>query len=470
MVSSKKYQFTRRAFVGGMSASLVACAAPRSTWSGNTADVIVIGAGLAGLHATRMIENAGFKAILLEANSRPGGRLYTLDDMPVPTDAGGVQIGSSYRRFHAIADRLGVERYVPPSSRRGSLYRIGGASLTPVTWPTSDQNNLAEIEKSRTPERLLFSYLSALPKFKKVSEWMTAEAQSIDIPLKDYLIQQGASEEALRLININLNGYSLESLSALHLARTLAGFRQGNGPTKFVRNGSQRMTDAMASDLRSDLILNSNVTAIEDESDGVEINLADGRKFRARQVICTIPFSVLRHIKIEAQLPSAVQAMIADLPYTMASFAYLQSSEPFWKNDGYPESIWSDDPMLGRVFALGDDPAMLKVWLNGPSAQMIDQMDDLEAGNAIIKKIEQARPSAKGKLKLLRMFSWQKEKLARGIYHHIGVGQGAKLAATVQFQGSRLHFAGEHMAQNSPGMEGALESGERAAQSVLANL
>ncbi len=470
MSTSPKFAISRRTFIGGMSASLVACAAPRSTWSSTTADVIVIGAGLAGLHATSLIEKAGYKAILLEANGRPGGRLYTLDDMPVPTDAGGVQVGSSYKRFHEIADRLGVERYVPPSSGRGSLYRINGASLTPKTWRNAQQNQLPQSEKSRTPESLLFSYLGGLPKFEKMSDWMTAEAQSIDIPLKDYLIKQGASAEALRLIDANLNGYSLETLSALHLARTLAGFRQGSGPTKFVKNGSQRMTDAMANDLRSDLILNSNVIAIEDEGDGVEVSLVDGRKFGARHVICTAPFSVLRTMQIETQLPLAMRNMIADLPYTMASFAYLQASDPFWKHDGYPESIWSDDPLLGRVFALGEDPPMLKVWLNGPSAEIVARMNDQEAGKAIISKIEQARPSAKGKLKLLRMFSWQKEKFAKGIYHHIGVGQGAMLAEVAQYEGARLHFAGEHMAQNSPGMEGALESGERTANRILASL
>lgn len=461
---------TRRIFLGGMSASLVACAAPRSTWSSTTADVIVVGAGLAGLHATNIVENAGYKAILLEANNRPGGRLYTLDDMPVPTDAGGVQIGSGYRRFHEIADRLGVERFVPPSSGRGSLYRINGGTLTPETWPTAEQNRLGENEKNQTPERLLFSYLRGLPKFENVSDWMTEEAQSLDIPLKDFLIRQGASKEAMRLMDANLNGYSLETLSTLHLARTMASFSRGSGPTKFIKNGSQRMTDAMANSLRCDLVFNSNVIAIADKGDGVEIRLSDGRSLGTRHVICTAPFSVLRTIQIDAQLPKTVRTAIAELPYTMASFAYLQASEVFWKTDGYPQSIWSDDPLLGRVFALGEDPPMLKVWLNGPSAKMVDQMSDQEAGQAIINKIEQARPSAKGKLKLLRMFSWQKERFARGIYHHIGVGQGAMLANTAQFNGTRIHFAGEHMAQDNPGMEGALESGERAANRVLASL
>lgn len=469
-MNNQTSSISRRAFVGGMSASLIACAAPRRTWSKTTADVIIVGAGLAGLHAASLIENAGYKVILLEGAAHAGGRLHTLDDLPGQPEAGGIQIGASYKRFHNIADRLGVERYVPPPSPRGSLYHIDGIPLTAKQWSTALQNKLAAPEKATLPDRLFFSYLNNLPKFENIADWMKPEAQAIDIALSQYLREQGASEEALRLINANLNGNSIDQQSALHMARSLAMFRASSGPVRYVRGGSQRMTDAMAASLRSELLLNSPVMAIKDEGDGIEISLADGRRFGARHVICTAPFSTIRNMTIEADLPQALRAMITRLPYTRASFAYLSAAEAFWKNDDLPETIWSDDPMLGRMFVLGDDPAMVKVWLNGPSADLVDAMDDAAAGAVIIRKIEEARPSAKGKLKFLRMFSWQKNKFARGIYHHIGTGQGATLALATQYRGQRLHFAGEHLAQQSSGMEGALESGQRTAEHVLATL
>lgn len=461
---------SRRAFVGGMSASLIACAAPRTTWSKTTADVIVVGAGLAGLHAASLIESAGYKTILLEGADHTGGRLHTLDDLPGKPDAGGIQIGASYKRFHAIADRLNVERYVPPPSARGSLYHIDGHSMTARQWADAPQNKLSAQEKSILPDRLFFSYLKNLPKFENIADWMQPQSSAIDMALSQYLRAQGASNEALRLINANLNGNDIDQQSALHMARTLAIFRAGGSPTRYVRGGSQRMTDAMAGSLRSEILLNSPVAAIEDEGDGVEISLTDGRKYGARHVICTAPFAAMRSMTIEADLPPGLRNIIAALPYTKASFAYLEASEAFWKNDGLPETIWSDDPLLGRMFVLGDDPAMVKIWLNGPSADLVDQMDDKTAGATIINKIENARPSAKGKLKFLRMFSWQKNPFARGVYHHIGAGQGGALAAATQHRGTRLHFAGEHLAQQSSGIEGALESGQRTAEYVLQKL
>ena len=157
------------------------------------------------------------------------------------------------------------------------------------------------------------------------------------------------------------------------------------------------------------------------------IALANGRQISAAHCICTVPFAALREVKISARLPSPVKRMIANIPYTHATFAYIAASEPFWRSDGFAETLWSDDPMIGRVFVLGDEPAMLKAWINGPAADRIDSMDPATAGAEIIRRIEIARPSAKGKLKLLRLFSWQKDPYARGIYHHIGAGQALSL-------------------------------------------
>ncbi len=443
-------------------------AAPRQSRGQSEAEVIVIGAGLAGLNATMLLEQAGLKVALVEAKDHVGGRMLTLDDLPGCPDAGGIQVGPGYARFHAIADRLGVERFVPASGEGGSLYRIGGATFTAGQWPGAAQNMLARKEKALLPDLLLFSFLVDLPSLDLPAQWMDPQFSALDVPLLDTLKACGASDQAISLIDANLNGYSVTTLSTLHVLRTLAIFHGARGPVQFVRGGSQRMTDAMAAALKTEAQLGSPVAGIAVQKGGIRIALANGRQISAAHCICTVPFAALREVKISARLPSPVKRMIANIPYTHATFAYIAASEPFWRSDGFAETLWSDDPMIGRVFVLGDEPAMLKAWINGPAADRIDSMDPATAGAEIIRRIEIARPSAKGKLKLLRLFSWQKDPYARGIYHHIGAGQAADLAAVAQYAGQRLHFAGEHLAQTSSGIEGALESGERAARAILA--
>ena len=113
---------------------------------------------------------------------------------------------------------------------------------------------------------------------------------------------------------------------------------------------------------------------------------------------------------------------------------------------------------------------MLKLWTTGAGADMLDRLPEDVAKKAIVERIEAMRPAAVGQLEEVNLFSWQKSPHARGIYHHIGTGMAAVLAAATRHEGRRLHFAGEHLAQDSSGMEAALESGERTARLVATQL
>lgn len=464
-------RLSRRSVLAGSSAAILAGAAPRSAWGKTESDVIIVGAGLAGLHATALLESAGLKCVLVEGERRIGGRLHTLDDFPGRPDAGGIQVGSGYRRLRTIAGELDVALVAGPGSGAGTgegpsaLFHIAGTTVAPADWPESAANRLAESEKAILPLALGMKYAAALPRLPTPESWLSADP-AMDISYAQALQQAGASREAMRLIATNLNGNSLSGMSQLHLARTLAIYRAGPGPILTIKGGSQRLPEAMAKRLKTPIRLGEVVTAIAENADGVTVTTSRGA-ITARNMICTIPFAALRAIPIAADIDPAVAHMIAGLPYTRASFAYLSASEAFWKSDGLPETLWTDNPWLGRVFVLGDDPPMLKIWTTGAGADLLDRSDPATAAARIIAAMEAARPSAKGKLKLERLFSWQNNPMARGIYHHIGTGQLAALASATNHVARRVHFAGEHLAQASSGMEGALESGERTALALL---
>jgi monoamine oxidase len=456
-----KAMWSRRATLAGGSAALLAGIAPRPAWGRTQADVIIIGAGLAGLYAAQLLEAAGQKIIVIEAENRIGGRLHTLDDLPGRPEAGGVQVGSGYKNLRAIAAELNVGLVPGSNEQRSALYRINGATVAEADWTTSPANHLNETERKLMPAALGGYYAGKLPKLETTQSWMTDTA--LDGPYASKLKELGASDEAMRLIQANFNGNNLADISTLHIARSIAIFRAGPGPVFTVAGGSQRLPEAMAAAVTSRVQLKTIVTGISEQAGSVEITLAGGKQLFSRHVICTIPFAALRQIKIKANLPSAIKTAISTLPYTQASFAYLSASEPFWKSDGLPETIWTDDSAIGRVFVLGNNPPMLKVWRSGSSVKYRASM----SGSDIIGRIEAARPSATGKLKLLRLFNWQNSPFARGIYHHLAPDQGALMTCAIQTQTKRLHFAGEHMAIHSSGMEAALESGQRVAEMLI---
>jgi monoamine oxidase len=461
---------SRRSVVAGGSAALIAGAAPRVAWGQTQADVIVIGAGLAGLNAAALLEAGGATVIVVEGEQRIGGRLYTFDDLPGRPEAGAIQIGTGYRRLEEIAARTGVALVPNSPDSRDTLYRVNGMTVAGKDWATSPANRLPPEDHAITPAALGPHYWSKLVMLAKPEDWLDADMATHDVPYAKALADVGAGAEALRLIAANLNGNSLNTLSMLHVVRALAIYRAGSGPTRLIAGGSQRLPEAMAKPLKGPVRLGAKVRAFGADAHGASVTLANGQRIAAKHVVCTIPFAAMRTMVFDGGFSPAMGALIATLPYTQASFAYLAATDPFWRHDGLPETLWTDGGVLGRVFVLGDDPPMLKVWVTGGHDADVARMTEAARARTIISAIEAARPSATGKLKLLRRFSWNDQPGARGLYHHIGVGQGALLAAAVRAEGARVHFAGEHLARGASGIEGALESGERVAQTILKRL
>jgi len=465
----------RRTVLKGAGAAVVAGLAPRAAWAATDADVVVIGAGIAGLTAAMQLQEAGAKAIVVEARDRVGGRMLTLDRLPGRPEAGGLQVGVNYGNLRSMIDWAGLELDDPAPPARGFALHIGGRLVAPDAWAGSPANALAGPEKAIQPPALLNFILSKLPQLTEPDGWMAAGAAAQDVALAEVLARSGMSAEAQRLAACNINGNSAGTLSALHLLRAAAIFRAGAGPTQTIRGGSMRLPEAMAAKLKAPVRLATPVTGMRVERDGVDVRLAGGRTLRARYAISAIPFSVLREaVAIDAPLSPQQASAIAGMPYTRITQLHLTATEPLWESDGLPKYLWSDG-MLARVFDYGGGHGGVHdmvFWLNGEHADWADRLAPEAVAAKLVAAYEAARPAAKGKLvaRAEGVHSWQREMWSRGAYHHWAPGQMSRLAAACLDPAGRLHFAGEHVATAGSGLEGACEAGVRAASAILGEL
>ena len=131
-------ELTRRrlALLGG--AAMLSACAPRSPPAAarrHAADVIILGAGLSGLHAARMLSAEGMRVLVLEAASRAGGRMLTLDNVPGKPEGGGQQVGQTYARIRKSALDLGLKVIAYPARASGVALAVGGRLIAMGDWP-----------------------------------------------------------------------------------------------------------------------------------------------------------------------------------------------------------------------------------------------------------------------------------------------------------------------------------------------
>ena len=335
------------------------------------ADVLILGAGLSGLHAARLLAAEGVRVLVLEGQTRIGGRMWTRDDLPGRPEAGGQQVGQTYARIRATAAELGLA-IVPPSPTggegAGKTLVLGDRRMDARDWASDAANPFPEAFRAFTPDLALIMAAARTNPFDDPYDWPDArEAQ--DISAADFLAARGFTREARALCDIALNANSLDTYSMANLWRTLVLFAQERalGRSGEIEGGSQRLPEAMAASLEEGSVrAGRTIRAIRADESGVAVT-CDGEEYRAAYAISTLPFPALRRLALDAPLTPLHRAAIGGLPYTRIHQVTMVPQDRYWERDGLAAEIWSDGP-LERVFPIRDSDGnivALKAWING---------------------------------------------------------------------------------------------------------
>lgn len=446
-------------------------------------DAVVVGAGLAGLAAALHLEAHGADVQVVEAKGEVGGRIHSMRRLGHRQEAGGAYIGAGYRRVIGVAKRLGVALVdVTPMLAffREQELVLDGEPIQPADWPGHPRNPFPDRYRALMPwtcPRVLAMRENPL---STPGEWLDPRFAAHDVSVDRWLRSLGFGESAVRL-GYGMNpafGDDARGASALLLffRAAFSAAQRRLAPEGSLgltaKDGVQRLPEAMAGALRREVHLRKTVAAIACGPRGAEVRCADGAVYAARHVVCSLPFGALRRVAVNPPFSGRQAEAIRGLAGQPVTQLYFAHRSRFWEADGRPPSMFTDGPAgmvaAARNGAHPEEVTSFTAWVFGCRARRLDALPEAEAGRAVLQAIGAARPAARGQLEFLGRKAWGRDPFARGGWACFRPGEITRFAAEMGRAHGPVRLCGEHLARTARGMEGAMESGERAARDILA--
>ncbi len=492
MRSGDKGGLTRRGLIGGAAASgagVVAAqlpdlaeAAPRKV------DVIVVGAGLAGLTAADALRQAGRSFVVLEARNRVGGRTlnHSIGHGDV-VEVGGQWVGPTQDRALGLIDDLGLETF--PTYVTGSSVYYRGANPGPLqkqtytgTIPPANPVSLVELQTIITLLDQMAGQIDPAAPWSAVNAaewdgqtfetWKLAHAQTDEArDLVDLAIASIFAAEPRDLSLLHVLFYIRAAGSFNHLIDTAGGAQDSR-----VVGGSQQISIKLAKRLGKSVVLRSPVRSIHYGKEGVRIKSAR-REYVAKRAIVAIPPTLASRIRYSPKLPPLRDQLTQRVPMGTVFKCMAVYDTPFWRDSSLNGMATSDTGPVKLTFdnsPPGDDgPGVLLGFIEGQEAREAELVSKAERKEGVIASFERYFGSkARTGVKKYVEKSWAEEIWSRGCYvgyYPTGVLTGYRDAMRAPV--GRLHWAGTETATVWNGyMDGAIESGRRAAEETLAEL
>ena len=468
----------RRRFLSVLAAPLIARSSLALQAKAADADpIVVVGAGLAGLRAAAVLRKAGRRVVVLEARGFPGGRVQTIRapfDEGLYAEAGPIRIAGMQRRVLQMVRDYGLTLVPFTFSTGSSLVTIRG-----VTARVPDGLEAATSRLALEPKEvglgqgaLLQRYVRDLP--GDIGELAPtadhyARWQAYDrVTWPEWLRSRGASADAIALMTL---GGDSKDLSALYVLRQFALLQSTDQFFK-IQGGMDRLPRAMAAALGRVVRYNTPVVRLDRSAGSIRLDyLQSGRTMtiRASRVILAIPFSTLRQIEVRPPFSSAKTRAIEQVPYFPAVRFLLQSRTRFWEDKELSGGARTDQPaeVWDCTYDLPGTRGILGATAGGAIGNALAKMSRDDALTFGSELVATTFPDLRANFEKGSVYRWALDPWSKGAFAVFHPGQMSAMMPEASRPEDRVHFAGEHTSSWMGWMEGALESGERAAREIL---
>jgi monoamine oxidase len=446
------------------------------------ADVVVIGAGLAGLAAARSLAAAGADVVVLEARDRVGGRTYTRpagDGTLI--DLGGQWIGPSQDRLATLAGELGCATFKTFDTGNNVQWSKGARTEYSGAIPTSDRQLAGDVIET------LLDLTTMSSQVPLEAPWTAPQAAEWDAQtMATWMRANIASPDARALVELAVQAvFSAEpaELSLLHCLfylhsgggiMNLIGVTGGAQESRFVE-GAQSVSQKMAAALGDRVVLNAPVFSIGQGEGGVSV-LSDTVTVEARRAIVALPPALASRIRYAPALPGYRDMLTQRVPMGNTFKIHCIYETPFWRDEGLTGQATSDIGALRLTFdnsPEGGSPGVLMGFVEGGDrwATWARRSPDERRAAVLADLVRLYGEKAASPREYIEQ-SWAEEEYSRGCYvGNFPPGVWTQYGEALREPVGRIHWAGTETATVWNGyMDGAVRSGERAAAEALAAL
>jgi len=490
----------------------------RLTAHGRPKTVLVLGAGLAGLAAAFRLREAGHTVTVLEARARPGGRVETLrDGFPngLHAEAGAFFIGVFHTLVRGYCRDFDIALAPMPVDSPGTAIwyfnraRVIDGSQPAAAWPVI--LNAAEQQAMSTGLGILGLWkLYLLPAIELVRKYpafteVPAELRTLDqISMQQFFEQGGASPGAIQMMRLgyfDIWGDGIEQVSALMLLRDLAvsvlpprvklsaifdaaaapaSPSSPSQPQSFtMRYGNDSLPVALANRLGGNIRYQCPVVRIEAGPAGVAVSCRSAaglERLVADYAICAMPFSTLRHVAIDPPMSPSKMTAIAELPNTSVCRVFVPVEARTWSIRSGPTTVEIDTANTdlssqwfhNSTFVQPGTVGIIEAYAAGSRARALAALPEETRQAIAASEIAQLFPGVGAPMGSGVTKVWDDDPWARGGYCWFRPGDMQRFLPHLARAEGRVHFAGDHTSHSPGWMEGALESGHRAAAEVNA--
>lgn len=412
----------------------------------NRHDVIVVGAGLAGLRCAAALVDAGLDVVVLEARGRVGGRVFSHRFADGQwCERGAEFIDADHTEVLALAAELGcaVTRREGELNPEATLVDAGGRAV---------------------PMHLHATLATELERWDEALAGLADTDEFEHRTLDDVLRGLGLSVMARLVIGRDIRTEFMlppDEISQRFAAHLHAVQRPGFRERHRLVGGLDRLATGLAERLGARVRLATPVSAIDADNGVVHV---EGEELVAGAIVAAVPLPVL------SRLWSDMPLELGAIGYGVGGKISIQFSRRVWRDAGLDGTVLSDRA-FGHLWETTDDQSgdagVLTSLLSSHDGAAFGALP--EAPDRVLAEIDRLFPGAKGLAGERVHTDWTNDPWSLGAYTCFGPGQWAASRQALRTVHGRLHLAGEHTDDMAGFMEGALRSGARAAAAVLAD-